>query len=223
MATFGLLHAERDREIDGVLADVDLVLQRRRDVDRGVGDDEDLVIRRHVHDEHVTEPAAGAQTRLPRHDRAQQLVRVQAAFHQQLGLALADQVDGLRRGRMAVRRVDDPVLARDRCRSSSRPRGSSRPGPTRIGVISLFAPASMRAGQGRFLAGMRHGRRHGLEAAAALEQQLRTFRFRLRESSFLCVRYGTGAADRRSRLLQKEQSARSPARRRTAAAANAVW
>ena len=91
------LHAKRHREIDRVLADVDLVLQRRRDVDRGVGDDEDLVIGRHVHDEHVTEAAAGAEARLPRHDRAEQLVGVQAALHQQLRLAAADQLDRRRR------------------------------------------------------------------------------------------------------------------------------
>ena len=33
------LDAEGHGEIDGVLADIDLVLQRRRDVDRRVGDD----------------------------------------------------------------------------------------------------------------------------------------------------------------------------------------
>ena len=34
IATFGCSTPERDREIDRVLADVDLVLERRRDVDR---------------------------------------------------------------------------------------------------------------------------------------------------------------------------------------------
>jgi hypothetical protein len=32
------------REVDGVLQDVDLVLQRRRDVDRRVGDDQRLLV-----------------------------------------------------------------------------------------------------------------------------------------------------------------------------------
>jgi membrane fusion protein (multidrug efflux system) len=39
------------REVDGVLHDVDLVLQRRRDVDRRVGDDQRPRVGRHVHDE----------------------------------------------------------------------------------------------------------------------------------------------------------------------------
>ena len=105
------LHVERDREIDRVLADVDLVLQRRRDVDRRVGDDQDLVVGRHVHDEDVADAPADAQAGLLRHDRAQQLVGVQAALHQQLGLAGADQRHRLRGRRMAVRGVDDPALA----------------------------------------------------------------------------------------------------------------
>ena len=70
------LHAQRNHEINRVLADVHLVLQRRRDVDGRVGDDEDFVVRRHIHDEHMTEPAAGAQTGLPRHHRTEELVRV---------------------------------------------------------------------------------------------------------------------------------------------------
>ncbi len=107
IATFGRRHAERHREIDRVLADVDLVLERRRDVDGGVGDDEHLVIRRHVHDEDVADAAAGAQPGLLRDDGAEQLVGVQAALHQQLRLAAAHQLHGLRRGRMTVRRVDD--------------------------------------------------------------------------------------------------------------------
>lgn len=46
---FRILHAEPAQEIDRVLADVPLVLQRRLDVDRCVGDDEQLVVGRDVH------------------------------------------------------------------------------------------------------------------------------------------------------------------------------
>ena len=105
-----LLDAKRDGEIDRVLADVGLVLERRRDVDRGIGDDQDLVIGRDVHDEDVADPASRAQPALTRHHRAEELVGVQAAFHQQLGLALTNQLHRLGRGRVAVRRVDDPQL-----------------------------------------------------------------------------------------------------------------
>ena len=159
-----LLHAERHREIDRVLADVDLVLERRRDVDRRVGDDEDLVVGRHVHDEHVADAPAGAQPGLLRHDRAEQLVAVQAALHQQLGLALPHQLHRLAAARMAVRRVDDPDADRARSRSPSAISRIFAAGPTRIGTISPCSAGLDRAGQRRLLAGMRDRGRHRLEA-----------------------------------------------------------
>ncbi len=58
------LHAERPRQVDRVLADVHLVLERRRDVDRAVGDDQHLVVGRHVHEEHVAHAPAGAEAGL---------------------------------------------------------------------------------------------------------------------------------------------------------------
>ena len=61
----------------------------------------------HVHEEDVADAPAGAQPRLPRDHGAQQLVGVQAALHQQLGLALAHERDRLRRRGVAVRDVDD--------------------------------------------------------------------------------------------------------------------
>ena len=65
---------------------------------------------RHVHEEHVADPARGAQAGLLGHDRAHQLVRVQAALHQELGPAGANQLDGLGRGGVAVRRVHELEL-----------------------------------------------------------------------------------------------------------------
>ena len=156
----------------------DLVLERRRDVDRRVGDDQDLVIRRHVHDEHVTDAPSRAQARFPRDDRAQQLVGVQAALHQQLGLALAHQLHGLGGRRMAVRRIDDPRLAeidaavlRDLLRSW-------RPGRQNRRDQSLLrrprcAPASADSSQGCATA-VGTARGFGIAPAA-----LRTFRFQL--------------------------------------------
>ena len=47
---------------------------------------EDLVIGRHIHEEHVAQAPAGAESGLFGDDRAQHLVRVQAPFHHQLGL-----------------------------------------------------------------------------------------------------------------------------------------
>ena len=60
--------------------------------------------------------------------------RVQAALHQQLGLALANQLDRLRRRGMAVRRVDDPRAAEiDAARARDLPdlRGRARRGSAR--------------------------------------------------------------------------------------------
>ena len=143
IATFGLLEPERPRQIDRVLADVDLVVERRRDVDRRVGDDQHLVIGRHVHDEDVADAPAGAQPGLARDHRAEQLVGVQAALHQQLRFARAHQRHRFRRGLMAVRGLDDA----HRCRASMPAAAATSrifaAGPTRIGVISFFSPASM--------------------------------------------------------------------------------
>ena len=100
------LSTESNGQVDGVLADVDFVLQRRRDVDGRVGDNQDLVIGRHVHDEHVAESTPGAQAGLSRHDRTEQFVGVQAPFHQELGLALTNQLHGLGCRRVAVSDVD---------------------------------------------------------------------------------------------------------------------
>ena len=90
--------------------------RRGRDVDGGVGDDQDLVVGRHVHDEDVADAAARAQAGLARHDRAQQLVGVQAALHQQLGLALRGPAPPpCAAAAAAVRRVDDLACRRGRC------------------------------------------------------------------------------------------------------------
>ena len=98
----GLLTAERDGQVDRVLADVHLVFQRRGDVDRGVRDDEHLVIRGHVHQERVADAAAGPQPLFAGDDRREQFVGVQAALHQHFGAALADEGDGLLRRGVAV-------------------------------------------------------------------------------------------------------------------------
>ena len=94
-------------EIDGVLDDVALGHQVRRDVHGGVGDEQRLGMVGHVHDEDVADAPAGAQPGLALRDLGQQLVRVQAALHEELRLALAHERDGLLGRRLAVRRVDD--------------------------------------------------------------------------------------------------------------------
>ena len=66
------------------------------------------MIGRHVHDDTWLMRRAGAQSGFARNNRAEKLVRVQASFHQQLGLALAHELHGFRRRRVTVRNVDNP-------------------------------------------------------------------------------------------------------------------
>ena len=106
------------------------------------------MVGRHVHDEDVADAAAGAQPGLARDDRAEQLVGVQAALHQQLGLALRAPARppwpptrgcaARRRSRVSPRSM--PLRLR-RSPGSSPPgrRGSARSGPSRAASI---APAS---------------------------------------------------------------------------------
>ena len=168
IATFGRVDAERNRQVDGVLTDVDFVLQRRRDVDRGVGDDQDLVIGRNVHDEHVAESTPGAQAGLSRNDRTEQLVRVQAPLHQELGLPLPNQLHGFGRRRVAVRRIDDPGVPEV---DPALPGDFVDPGggAHENGRDQPFGAGLDGSRQGGFLAGVRHGREHGLEVPAPLE------------------------------------------------------
>ena len=176
-----LLHAQRHREVDRVLADIDLVFERRCDVDRRIGDDEDLVIGRHVHDEHVTDAPSGPQARLSRDNCAEELVGVQAAFHQELGVALAHELDSLGCGRVAVRGIDDG-------RRTERDAGLlrevvdlGRGADENRGDESLRAGLD-RAGERRLLAGMRDRRRRPAPGSGIAAAAIRTFRFRLMES-----------------------------------------
>ena len=107
-----------------------------------VGHDQDLVVGRHVHQEHVTQAPAGAESRLLGDDRTQHFVRVQAALHQQLGLALTDQFHRLGRRRAAVGHVHDLAPPR------SMPFAFAisaivAAGPTRMGTIRPCVPASI--------------------------------------------------------------------------------
>ena len=105
----GPLAPERLRHVDGVLHDVDLGLEVGEDVDRGVGHRERLRVGRHIHDEHVADPALGAQAGVLPDHLGHQLVGVQAAFHQGFGLAGTDDLDRPRGGGVAVRHIDQAI------------------------------------------------------------------------------------------------------------------
>ena len=104
--------ADAGPEVDGVLDDVALGVEVGEDVDRRVGDEERLRVAGHVHDEDVADAPLGAQAGRRGGDLPHQFVGVQAALHQELALALADQRDGLRprrRGCAARRRSARPA------------------------------------------------------------------------------------------------------------------
>jgi hypothetical protein len=73
-----LFDTQRVHEVDGVLADVALLLERRRDVDGRIGDEQRLGIGRQVHGIDVADPPLRPELRVRGHHRPQQLVGVQA-------------------------------------------------------------------------------------------------------------------------------------------------
>ena len=147
MATFGARIAQRVQHVHRVLDDVRLGHQVRRDVDGGVGDEERLVVGRHVHGEDMADPARAAQAALARHDGRHQLVGVQAALHQRPGAALAAEPHGGGRGRVRRLRLDQLAAVERAPRRRPRPPRSSR--AARPGWAAWrpgHAPAAARAG-----------------------------------------------------------------------------
>ena len=142
IATFGSLDTERNGQVDRVLADVDLVLQRRRDVDRRVGDDQHLVIGRHVHDEHVADAAAGAQAGLPAPRPRRAARRCAGCLSSAARPAPGAPAPRPWLPQRGCGGVDDAGVPEIDPSSSGRPPSILPAGPTRMGVISPFAPAS---------------------------------------------------------------------------------
>ena len=140
-----------------------------------------------------------------------QLVGVQAALHQRLGLALAHQLHRLGGGRLAVRRVDDLERRRCRCRTARRPPRCARAGPTRIGAIRPSVAASTAPSQRALVAGMRDRRRRRRQRLAGRDQPFGTSR--------ACVpsppRYRNTAAalTRPCMLHEPDESLHEPAQR----------
>ena len=99
------LDAERMGKVDRVAHDVCLLRQRRRDVERRVGDDERPRVGGRLHQEAMAHATAGAQRTAD--DRAHQFVGMQAALHQRFDLAFECQLDGALGGGLGVRHVLD--------------------------------------------------------------------------------------------------------------------
>ena len=133
------------RKIDRVLQDVDLFLERRRDIDRRVGHDQRIGMRGHVHDEAMADAPAGAQSGIVTHHFGHETVGVQAALHQRGRPPVADEPH--RRGcrRLAVRRIDDLIVAdRQPARRGGRfDQAAGRPGSVRSALrAASSAPSS---------------------------------------------------------------------------------
>jgi hypothetical protein len=94
-------------EVDRVLHDIDLDLQRRRDIHRRVGYDQCILVPRHIHHKAMAEPPFGANSRIAGDDGTHQFVGVKAALHQGPCLRLTHQRHRLGRGVMAVHGVHD--------------------------------------------------------------------------------------------------------------------
>ena len=125
----------------------------------------------HVHDEDVADAAAGAQPGLPGDHRAEQLVGVEAALHEELRLPRPHQFDRLRRCPMAVRRIDDvhPIEGESRLTGDLRDSG----GRTHEDRDDQpFRRRLERAGKRRRFAGVHDRGRHRRERTAALQQLL---------------------------------------------------
>src|SRR5262249_18962286 len=99
--------AKSRKEIDGVLNDVALGLEIRRDVYCRIGDEQGLRMAGNVHDEHVADAPSRPQAGLALHYLRQHLVGVQASLHQELGFPGANELDSLFGRGVAMRHVDD--------------------------------------------------------------------------------------------------------------------
>ena len=103
----GFLNPQNFGQINGVLADVALVVERGIDVDRGVGDQQQFVVGRHVHAEHMADPALGANAGIRAHRLVHQFIGVQTALHQHFRLTVAHQFHRFGGGGVAVWNIHD--------------------------------------------------------------------------------------------------------------------
>ena len=137
-----LAEADADPEVDRVLHDVALGIEVGEDVDRGIGDEQRLGVAGTSMTKTWLMRRVGAEAGRGGGDRAHEFVGMQAALHQQLALAFADQLRRpapRRRGCGARRRSRG---RQDRGRAPPPPPGSCAAGPTRTGTISPASAAS---------------------------------------------------------------------------------
>jgi hypothetical protein len=84
-----------------------LAVEIRKDVDRRIGDEDRLGVGRHIHHEDMADAPIGPQPALFGGDGPHELIGMQAALHQHLGLRRVDQFDRSGSCFFAVRHVDE--------------------------------------------------------------------------------------------------------------------
>ncbi len=99
--------AQGKGEVDGVLADIDLGGEIRRDVDGGVRHHQRFVPAGNVHDEDMGEAPANSQAALLVEHRLQQIVRMQVALHDRARPALMNKLAGPCGGGRLAAGLDD--------------------------------------------------------------------------------------------------------------------
>ena len=102
------LDAAGEREVDGVLDDVHLGQEVGRDVDRGVGHEQQVFEGERVEHEDVADPAAGAQPAVFLDHGGEQIVGMKVALHHRARFARADHGHALVGGDPVVFLLDDP-------------------------------------------------------------------------------------------------------------------
>ena len=163
------LEAAGDGELDRVLHDVHLGGEVGRDVDRGVRDEEEIALRRHVHDEHMADAARCPKAAFLLDHLREQLVRVHVAFHYGAHLFRVDHGDRAR-GRLGViRDIDDDDVGNVHGRRFGRfqdlvPRADEERRD------QALAPGEQGAAERVLVVGTDHGGRHRRQALAARDQ-----------------------------------------------------
>lgn len=146
-------------QVNRVLSDLLLVIQRGNDVDRRIGDDDGPVEAGHVQDKSVANASLGTQAGRSSHHCAHQFVGVQASLHQHLDFGFPGQSHRFVGGSMAMRRVHQFEAGDIKAELVSRRFDlSSRSYQDRLQNTQLGGLD--RASEGTFVTGMGHGRRH---------------------------------------------------------------
>ena len=94
-------------EVDRILDNIDLDLERRRDVDGRVGDDQRIGMTGNIHDKAMTDATRRANPAISGDHRPHDFVGVEAALHQRFRSPIADEFHAFPRRILTVVGVDN--------------------------------------------------------------------------------------------------------------------